>query len=58
MGPTRVSFPCRFGLIIWSFILGVYNVPLSALDYEKYHPKEKQEEPKGDGSDKSDPKSK
>ncbi|PVH37807.1 hypothetical protein PAHAL_5G094000 [Panicum hallii] len=28
----------------------------SNKNYEKYHPKEKQEEPNGDGSDKSDPK--
>nr|TKW17663.1 hypothetical protein SEVIR_5G383100v2 [Setaria viridis] len=28
----------------------------SNKNYEKYHPKEKQEEPKGDGSDKSNPK--
>ncbi|GJN17195.1 hypothetical protein PR202_gb04245 [Eleusine coracana subsp. coracana] len=33
-----------------------HNVGFSALDYDKYYPKEKQEKPKEDGSDKSDSK--
>jgi AFG3 family protein len=49
-------------VVIWSayvlYIYTIYNAFLSALDYEKYHPKEKEQKPEGDGSDESEPKSK
>ncbi|CAO2182375.1 unnamed protein product [Urochloa humidicola] len=59
---SRVAAPTGQGKVgDWRFLLASSQFRRlfsdgSNKNYEKYHPKEKQEEPKGDGSDKSDPK--
>ncbi|CAL4960507.1 unnamed protein product [Urochloa decumbens] len=59
---SRAAAPAGQGKVgDWRFLLASSQFRRlfsdeSNKNYEKYHPKEKQEEPKGDGSDKSDPK--
>nr|CAB3474786.1 unnamed protein product [Digitaria exilis] len=59
---SRAAAPAGQGTVgDWRFLLASSQFRRlfsdgSNKNYEKYHPKEKREEPKGDGGDKSDPK--